>query len=158
MSDDFSEFEKSTESTVDTATLAELDEKVLELLRLEEEYEAASEAKKVADQNCKRAEGEFMALLSRIGRTSYDAEGLAKVTRCMRLSYKTPKDAESKERLFLYIRDKYGGDALLGLTSINAATLNSWANAEMQSPDVSAIPGLEEPTSTEYLQIRKARV
>jgi hypothetical protein len=97
----------------------------------------------------------ILDLLTALGRQSYEAEGVAKVTKCIQTSYKVPKEIDKKQALFNYIKGKYGGDALMGLVSINSATLNSWAKKEIETGDVSVIPGLELPTSNEYIQVRR---
>jgi len=153
----FNEFEDASIVDASSVTLAELDNHIKELLELEKKY---TEAKKVAyDINIEveKKENFILGLLSAINRNSYEAEGLAKITKCVRTSYKVPKDTNNKKELFKYIEDKYGDETLMGLVTINSMTLNSWANREIAEDNVSFIPGLEAPTSNEYIQIRRSK-
>jgi len=106
----FNEFEDASIVDASSVTLAELDNHIKELLELEKKY---TEAKKVAyDINIEveKKENFILGLLSAINRNSYEAEGLAKITKCVRTSYKVPKDTNNKKELFKYIEDKYVGE------------------------------------------------
>lgn len=151
----FSEFEETSQEPINDITLKELDNHIKELLEFRDEYAEAK--KKASEINTKVEEKEnfVLDLLTKVGRNSYDAEGLAKVTKCMQTSYKVPKDIDKKQMLFNYIQGKYGADTLMGLVSINSQTLNSWAKSELENPEVKVIPGLDLPTSSEYISIRR---
>lgn len=155
MADMFSEFEETSQEPISDITLKELDNHIKELLEFRDEYAEAK--KKASEINTKVEEKEnfVLDLLTKVGRNSYDAEGLAKVTKCMQTSYKVPKDIDKKQMLFNYIKGKYGADTLMGLVSINSQTLNSWAKSELENPEVKVIPGLDLPTSSEYISIRR---
>lgn len=155
MADMFSEFEETSQEPINDITLKELDNHIKELLEFRDEYAEAK--KKASEINTKVEEKEnfVLDLLTKVGRNSYDAEGLAKVTKCMQTSYKVPKDIDKKQMLFNYIKGKYGADTLMGLVSINSQTLNSWAKSELENPEVKVIPGLDLPTSSEYISIRR---
>lgn len=155
MTELFSEFEEASAVDASSVTLQELDNHIKELMELRELYDV--EKKKASETNAKVEEKEnfILDLLTALGRQSYEAEGVAKVTKCIQTSYKVPKEIDKKQALFNYIKGKYGGDALMGLVSINSATLNSWAKKEIEAGDVSVIPGLELPTSNEYIQVRR---
>jgi hypothetical protein len=155
MTELFSEFEEASAVDASSVTLQELDNHIKELMELRELYDV--EKKKASETNAKVEEKEnfILDLLTALGRQSYEAEGVAKVTKCIQTSYKVPKEIDKKQALFNYIKGKYGGDALMGLVSINSATLNSWAKKEIETGDVSVIPGLELPTSNEYIQVRR---
>jgi len=155
MADMFSEFEEAATEAVDDITLKELDGHIKELLELRDKYTEAKKAASEINATVEEKENFVLDLLTKIGRSSYDAEGLAKVTKCMQTSYKVPKEIDKKQALFNYIKGKYGGDALMGLVSINSQTLNSWAKSELENPDVKSIPGLDLPTSSEYISIRR---
>jgi hypothetical protein len=75
-------------------------------------------------------------------------------------SVKTPKDPESKQQLFEYIRRKYGSDTLLGKQSINSQTLNAFYKEELslakQGGNINwKLPGVEEPSAYHKLGTRK---
>lgn len=155
MTDIFDEFEEASQEEVSDVTLKELDGHIKNLLELRDEYDVAK--KKASEINSKVEEKEnfVLDLLNKVGRSSYEAEGLAKVTKCIQTSYKVPKDIDKKQALFNYIKGKYGADALMGIVSINSQTLNSWAKTELADPEVKAIPGLDLPTSNEYIAVRR---
>lgn len=155
MEDMFSEFESESAVEADAITLSQLDEYIRKLVDLRTEYDEAK--KKASETNSLVEEQEefILGILNKLNRTSYDAEGVAKVTKCMTTTYKVPKEISSKKELFDYIKGKHGPDTLMNMVSINHQTLNSWAKQELQ--EVSKIPGLELPTSMEYIQVRRSK-
>ena len=124
MTELFSEFEEASAVDASSVTLQELDNHIKELMELRELYDV--EKKKASETNAKVEEKEnfILDLLTALGRHSYEAEGVAKVTKCIQTSYKVPKEIDKKQALFNYIKGKYGRDALMGLVSINSASLS----------------------------------
>jgi hypothetical protein len=152
----FQEFQEASEVQADQITLKQLDDLIAQLKQAREEYDEKKKLATEANNKCEALENTLMDILEKLGKTSYTAEGVAKVTRVSKLVFRVPANGEQKKDLFKYISSKYGEDALLGLSTINHQTLNSWANRELAEANVGQIPGLEAPTSVDYLQVRKA--
>jgi len=151
----FEEFENESAVEADSLTLTQLDEYIKKLIDLRTEYDEAKKKASEVNALVEEQEAFVLGILTKLNRNSYDAEGIAKVTKCMSVTYKVPKEPGSKKELFNYIKDKYGPDNLMAMVSINHQTLNSWAKQELQ--EVSTIPGLELPTSMEYIQVRRSK-
>lgn len=135
-------------------TLEAMDLLVTELRNLKDlAEEAQARADEVRDQyNSHRQK--VQQVLEANGRKNYAVEGVGSVYISEKEVYRVPKSNEEKVLLFNYIKEQYGSDALLSLTSIHSATLTSWANAESEK-GVMSIPGLEAPTMVATLNIRK---
>lgn len=151
----FQEFQQMDTLDTPTAeiTVQAAEEVIRKYKNARDEYDKAKRLASEANAKKEQLENEVMGLLEKLGRSSFEVEGLCRVTKCMSLVYRTPKSNEDKEKLFEYIKNKYGPDVHTAMVSVNHQTLNSWANKEMES-GASSIPGLEAPTHTEYLQMR----
>lgn len=144
-----------TESEVPATTLAQMDTMIATLSQKRAEHKAAkAEADRILAE-VEEAEKLVISALKSNGKTKYELEGVGLVYISFRDSFTTPKTNEQKIALFNYIKSKHGPDVLMGLTSINSMTLNSWAKKEIESDPTLQIPGLESPTSTEILNFRK---
>lgn len=93
--------------------------------------------------------------LNTLKRKDYKVAGAGLVYISQKEVYTVPKTNEDKNKLFTYIKDKYGPDALMSMVGIHSATLTSWANKETETGEVQSIPGLEQPTMIETLNFRK---
>jgi hypothetical protein len=153
MQDLFGEFEEESKVEASKITLQQLDEYVKKLVDLRADYEAKKKAASEANGKAEEMENFIMGILDELGRTSYDAEGIGKVTKVIQSVYKVPKETFLKKELFDYIKEKYGPEVLMNMVSINHQTLNSWAKQELM--EVQKIPGLELPTPQEYIQLRR---
>jgi hypothetical protein len=120
-------------------------------------YEEAKRKSNEAEAKAWALEVEVMGTLEKMGRKSFDCEGVGKVTRVMKLAYQTPKDLAEKRKLQDYIKKEYGQDVLDTMVGINYQTLNAWANKELEAKGISSIPGLDAPQAQEYIQLRKAK-
>ena len=83
-----------------------------------------------------------------------------KVTRVMKCSAKVPKDIEAKQKLFSWLKESYGADVLLSMTTINANTFSSFYNKEDEAAAARGdidfeIPGVDEPTPYYDLRVTK---
>ncbi len=135
-------------------TLEQMDDLIIELRNKRDIYEEAKKLATAAYNDYEETEKRAINALTANKRTKYEVEGVAMVYMTHKESYTTPKTAGAKAELFNYIGKKYGKEALLGMTSINSATLNAWANQE-SATGVMSIPGLEAPTATETLNMRR---
>ena len=153
----FEEFQEMSAQPVDTLTVVQLDQLVQRLQDLRRLYDEKKKAASEANAKVEEAENTIMGVLEKLGKNSYEAEGIGRVTKCMKLVYRVPKTNLEKIALFEYIKSKHGEDALTSMVSVNHNTLTSWANKEVESGGVAQIPGLEAPTHVEYLQLRSAK-
>ena len=125
--------------------------------KLKEKRDAHKEAKEAAAKiykDLEEAEKEVLNALKASGKNKYELEGVGLVYIAHKTTYTTPKTNEDKTKLFNYIKDKHGPDALMSLVSINHQSLNSWANKETENDPLLEIPGLEAPTAAEILNFR----
>lgn len=142
------------EKQLDQMTLEQMDRLVIALKSARLDYEEHKKVAANAAAKVEEIEKKLIAALKANNRTGYGVDGVGKVSFYIKESFTTPKTNEAKKELFDYIVDKYGGEALMTMTSINSQTLNSWANKESEA-GVMQIPGLEAPTGKEILSFRK---
>ncbi len=153
----FQEFEKMEEVPADQVTIQEVEKLIREYREARDNYDAAKKVSNELEAKSWDFEMKVMSMLEKLGRKSFDVEGVGKVTKCMKLVYSVPKTHEEKLALFDYIKNAHGADVLTTMTTINHQTLNSWANKEIETGEISKIPGLDSPTSQEYLQLRREK-
>ena len=135
-------------------TLEAMDALITELRRARETYDSAKKFSTEKHNELEEIEKRVMGALAANGKSKYEAEGVGLVYLVEKEVYTTPKTNEEKRLLFQYIKDKYGNDSLSSMLGINYATLNSWANKEVES-GVMKIPGLAQPTMATTLNFRK---
>ena len=141
-------------------TLADIDNAVLELVRLEEDEKALKDAAKAATQRADDQRDKILAMLTKGGKSKYFVEGIGTVYIINRLSFRTPKDVASKEKFFEYIRSKHGDDVLKNLLTVNSQTLNAFCKKEVESATargevIFSIPGIEDPTHDQSIGFKK---
>lgn len=139
----------------ETITVEAMDQLIQDLRTSKVAYEAAQEEADIIKKEFTEAKDKVMKALLTLKRDSYavDGHGLAYISR--KEVYTVPKTNEDKNKLFTYIKEKYGPDALMSMVGIHSATLTSWANKETETGEVQAIPGLDQPTMIETLNFRK---
>ena len=138
----------------ETTTLEQMDDLIRELRSARDEYDAKKKEATEAHNKLEVIENKVINTLVANKKSKYELEGVASVSVSHRESYTTPKTVPAKQSLFEYITKKYGRDALMSMVSINSQTLNAWATKESES-GVMSIPGLEAPTATEVLSLRR---
>lgn len=140
----------------------ELDLAVKQIRQAKEDYEQKSAVSKEAHfhlENCKKA---LVDLLSKAGKTKYEAEGVGKVGITERLSVKYPKSLEERREFKQWIEGKLGEEGLLTYLTVNSATLNSLYKEEFEKakeigdPSEFRIPGIDEPTASLTVRFNKA--
>lgn len=136
-------------------TISQMTEMVRAMLEARADYEKAKDAATKAHDWYELKRKDILNALTTQGLDKYEAPGLALVYKTVKEVYRTPKTNDDKQKLYDYIKSKYGEDALLTMTSINHQTLNSWANKETESGDVMQIPGLDSPTVEETINVRR---
>ena len=144
--------EASTEQ--EGVTLEAMDGLIRELRAKRDEYDEKKAASSAAYKELEEIEARVINALAANKRSKYEVEGVASVSVSHKESYTTPKTNENKQKLFDYIKQAHGPQALMSMVSINSMTLNAWANKESEA-GVMVIPGLEAPTATETLSVRR---
>lgn len=142
------------EKAPEQVTLKEMDAIVQTYTQARLAYEEAKKRSNDLYAELTHYEGIMINALTSNGKTNYSVDGVGTISVVTTESYKTPKDIESKTKLFNYVKQKYGSEALLNMTNIHSATLNAWANQEAAS-GVMSIPGLDQPTVTESIRFRR---
>ena len=146
------------EISQEEVSIEELDQAVRNFQELRLDYEQKKKISNEADGLAKEAKKKLYNLLAAANKTKWEVEGVGKVSKYETMSYKTPKDPDSKKALAKYMQDKYGKETFWDMWSVNSMTLNSWANQELEnSPDLVAIPGLELPVANEKIRFTTAR-
>lgn len=118
----------------------------------EQRQKEADDLKKVM----KNTEGKIMAFLEQFNLTSQKTV-YGTVVRNQRWSWKTPKEEADRNAFREFIESKGQFD---DLWTVHSQTLNArckeWLDEAAESGDIDfAVPGLSEPTCTEYLSFRK---
>lgn len=137
-----------------STTLEQMDALIVELKRLQAEAEAAQEKADAVKAEYNEQRELVLKTLVANNRKNYTVEGVGAVHISEKEVYRVPKTNEDKTKLFNYIKDTYGPDALMSMVSIHSGTLTSWANQESEK-GVMQIPGLEAPTMVSTLNVRK---
>ena len=138
----------------ETITIEMMDKAIEELKTLRDLYDQKNDELKEISASVDKLTDHVIKLLENSGKKSYKVDGIASVSLGFRQSYKVPSTPEAKVQLFNYIKNKYGEGTLLAMQGINSMTLNSWANKEFEQ-GVMAIDGLDQPTVTPRLSVRK---
>lgn len=146
--------EATQDQETESVTLEQMDQMVAHLRELKDQ---AEDAQKHADEIGKAYQAQrevVMKTLIANNRDKYEVDGVGLVYVSRKEVYRVPKSNEDKTKLFNYIKEKYGPDALMAMVGIHSATLGAWANKESET-GVMQIPGLEAPTMVETLNMRK---
>ena len=138
-------------------SLEQMDEYLRQLSKKRAEHAAAKEEAARIYHELEEAEKTVLNALKNSGKTKYELEGIGRVNIIHKETFSTPKTNEQKIALFNYIKSKYGGEALMAMTTINHQTLNSWCNKEIEGEPGLQIPGLDAPTASEEVRFTKAK-
>lgn len=144
------------EPAISGVTVQELEKMIQEYHQQKadvEEADAVTERLKKLKVNTERR---LLAFMNEFDKSSYKSSW-GTLVKTGRYSYRTPKTPETREKFFGYLKERGVFD---GLISVNANTLASFAKEEMKAAterqDIDfAIPGLDEPTYTERVSLRK---
>jgi len=147
-------WEQNQEQT-SPVTLEAMDALIREYQRARSFYEGKKKEATEAHNHLEELEQRVVGILKATGKSSYQVDGVGRVSFYVKETYTVPKSNEDKTKLFNYIKEKYGADTLMTMVGINHQTLNSFANKETEEAGVMSIPGLQSPTGTEVLSFRK---
>ena len=142
-------------------TTEELDEAVKLMRFLETQYKGHKEIATAAHNAYQEAKAKLIHMLQNAGKSKYHVDGHGTASLVTKLKVRTPKDLDSKELLFGYIREHYGEEGVLSYANVNYQSLNSFYNDEFEKAknegraDDFSIPGLETPDSEVSLSFRK---
>lgn len=148
------EWDQPLEDPNESVTLSGMDDLIIRLRDARDFHDKKKKEASEAHAALEVVEKLVINTLTANKKTNYNVDGVASVSLSYRESFTTPKTPEQKALLFKYIQEKYGDKVLLGYQSINSQSLNAWAKAESAS-GVMVIPGLEAPTATEILSVRR---
>ena len=149
------QWDNATAEAPDNLTVEQMDELIRRLRELKETKEAHEETLKEVSAQYEAQRKLILDALKTLKRDNYSLDGAGLVYINRKEVYTVPKANEDKTKLFNYIKDKYGPDALMSMVGIHSATLNSWANKETDTGEVMEIPGLDQPTMIETINFRK---
>lgn len=149
---ELNEWDVQSEDT--TVSLEQMNELVVSLRAARDEYDARKKLATEAHNVLEEIETKVIQTLQAAKMSKYEVAGVASVSISHRESFTTPKTNEQKKELFDYIKTKFGPESLMSMVSINSQTLNAWATRESEA-GVMKIPGLEAPTATETLSVRR---
>lgn len=124
-----------------------------------EEREKAEQAQKEADdlkKIQKNTESRLMAFMEQFKLTSQKTV-YGTIVRNQRWSWKTPKEETSRNAFREFLESK---GQFQDLWTVHSQTLNArckeWLDEAAETGDIDfSVPGIEEPTCTEYLSFRK---
>ena len=141
-------------------TVEQVDNAIMVLSQLKEEYETKKEASSLAYSNYEKQQANVIELLTKIGKTSFKLEGVGTVSKKTSLVVQTPKTIEDKALLFKWLKDNLGAEGFLSYASVNSQSLNSLYNTMFEeSSDKMAfkIDGVGEPTERVTLSFRRGK-
>jgi hypothetical protein len=143
------------EETPTTVDVAQLDTMVANYRQSRLAYEEAKATSNELYHKLEEAEAIVLNALQSLGKSKYFVDGIGTVSLATKSSFATPKTIAEKDALFDYIRKAHGEDVLMNFLSIHSASLNSFANKELEGNPFLQIPGLQTPTVTTELRFRK---
>ena len=139
-------------------TTHEIDDLIKSMRDKREKYEEAKKVSSDLYKEYKEEEHRVLQALKNAEKSKYHVDGVGTVSVVARETVKVPKDLDDKRKLFQWIKEKYGDDALDSYLTIHSQSLNSFYKKELENseqPELFSIPGLGEPTVTEETRFRK---
>ena len=138
-----------------TEALSKINDLVTDLATLRGEKAAAEQEVKFINGKITAVEENIIAMLTEAGLKTFDGTK-AKVTITERISFRVPKDPDSRAAFFEYLRSRGVFDELI---TVNAQTLNKFCKTEeevaVENGEIDfRIPGIETPTIYNDLTFR----
>lgn len=131
-------------------TAQQLDEKLQELRDLDDKYKEASKIAEDIQKDLASKKASFLNILDALERTSYLLPGVGRVTKVTERRYKLPESPADKEKVFKYIAEQYGKEALYDYATINHQRINSFVAEEMEQGK--EVPGIPAHTVNTYIK------
>lgn len=146
-----------------TITVDELDGMIRAYRTARTGYEDTKKISNEAHAVMKDRELVLMTAMNNMGKSKYHHETIGTISIANKYIVRTPKTIEEKQKLFEYIRSKFGEDVLVAKTTIIHQTLNSFYRDESKEAEKNgvanfSIPGIEAPVHEQVLSIRKPSI
>lgn len=143
---------------MEEVTTKQLDEAVKKLWDRRVDYDSKKKNSNDALALVDEAELELISLLEQCEKTSYNLEGVAKITKVTKLSVQTPKELDQKAKFFKWLKDRFGAEGFLAYLNINSNSLQALYNSEYEAAEDKVlfhIDGIEAPTERVSLRMNK---
>jgi len=140
-------------------SIPEFDAIIKEVFAQREKIEQIQKTLKDESAILERMNLKVMAYLKQLNRDSYKTP-LGSIGIQRRTSVTMPKDIESREKFFEYLKSTKQYDQLI---TINSQTLNAWYKAELEQAENAGnslgfqVPGLGQPSIFETIRVTKGR-
>lgn len=139
-------------------SLKDINEKITKLREADTYAKARKTEADLATAEVSHLKTEVIQMLAESGLKSYKLPGVGSVSIVEKLSVKTPKTHEDKEKFFEWLKTQ-GDDMYFQYASVNSNSLNSLFKMKQEEyaerGEVLDIPGLEEPSSYTTLSLKK---
>lgn len=134
-------------------TIDEVHDLVEKFHRLSLEIKTIKEEEKILQEEKRNIESSLLEYFTQTGTSSVTGRNDVKLHVRKSLSFKTPKDPESKKRFFEYLKQK-GEDVFWSYITVNSQSLNAFCKKEIevhndQGDQVFNVPGIDTPTHYE---------
>ena len=143
---------------MESVTLEELDLLCRDYASKRKELETLQAECKERDKELYEKELKIQAYLEQSNKTKYSVDGIGTFNVVNRFTYKIPRTPEAKEKFFTYLKGLGVYDDLI---NVNSQTLNAFCKEQMEkardAQDFNfTVPGLEEPTLSKKVQLRRS--
>ena len=141
--------------------LEQMDQLVIESVRLWDEYEKKKKIASEANAAAEAHDGKILKILQAAKKDSYKVDGVGTISITHRSSVATPKTIEDKVSFYDYLKKTSGAEVMYSFMSPNSQSLNSWYKEKLEKAkkdDTIAtfkIPGLAGTVASEILSFRK---
>lgn len=143
-------------------TTQDLDKLVDVMARAKSDYESKKAISDEAYHYFQQVKGSLVGMLQAANKSKYSVDGIGTVSVTEKLKVRTPKDFDSKEKFFAWLKDRHGKEGFLSYLGINYQSLQKLYNDEFaQAVDEGhgsefSIPGIETPEAEVGLSFRKS--
>ena len=135
-----------------------LDNLIEDLQGKREAYEEAKKKSSALYSALQEHERKVMNTLQSAGKLKYYAEGVGTVNLINKLTVRTPKTIEDKQKLFDYIEQAHGNDLRWEMITVNHTSLNSFFKNEKEGkPADFRLPGIPEIDMVTELRFTKEK-
>lgn len=137
------------ETVIDSATMKEFDEYVLQYLKIREEVDALETTLSLLNKNKKKMEEKLTSYLEAQGKSSHITP-MGKIICVTKNMWKAPEGPE-RESIVEYLKEH---DSYEAVTAFNANKFHAWFSEEKFNNPEFDLPGVAQ-SSTKYVQFRK---
>lgn len=149
-------YDEKQETQAQNVTVKDLEDLCAQIREQREKEQKARDALKLESQALETLERRFIETLESLGKTSYDTTD-ARFGISYRSSVRVPQ-GDDRTRFFDFLKSTGEFDSLI---TVNSQTLNGWYKQKLESAKESGelldfkVPGLDEPTLSPVLSVRK---